>query len=96
MKKLFTLAMITLMAALPMMAQRHNYNSTPSNRYDYERSHSRWIRNYYGKDMYFGYDWWFHLLSDPWFYVGMVAAAAGLGALVAYGLENKKTQQDPQ
>lgn len=49
-----------------------------------------------GKDMYFGYDWWFHLLSDPWFYVGMVAAAAGLGALVAYGLENKKTQQDPQ
>ncbi len=49
-----------------------------------------------GKDMYYGYDWWFHLLSDPWFYVGMVAAAAGLGALVAYGLENKKTQQDPQ
>lgn len=55
MKRFFTLAMIALMAALPMMAQRHNYTSTStSNRYDYERGHSRWIRNYYDKDMYFG------------------------------------------
>ena len=45
MKKLVTLAMVALMAALPMMAQRHNYGPT-NNRYDYERSHSRWIRNY--------------------------------------------------
>ena len=54
MKKFFTLAMIAIMASLPVMAQRHDYGYSSNNRYDYERSHSRWIRNYYGKDMYFG------------------------------------------
>ena len=55
MKKLFSIAMIALMA-LPMMAQRHNYTnpSTTHNRYAYESGRSRWIRNYYDKDMYFG------------------------------------------
>jgi len=54
MKKFLALALVSLIAAMPMMAQRHNYGSVPSNRYDYERSHSRWVKNYYGKDLYFG------------------------------------------
>lgn len=93
MKKLFTLAMIALMAALPMMAQRHNYTSTStSNRYDYERSHSRWIRNYYGKDMYFGLrigPAFSHISGDAITYAGDSKTGLHLGGVVGFEITNR-------
>ena len=93
MKKLFTLAMIALMAALPMMAQRHNYSSsTPSNRYDYERGHSRWIRNYYGKDMYFGMrigPAFSSVSGDAIPYAGGSKTGLHLGGVVGFEITNR-------
>ena len=43
MKRILTLALVALVAAMPLVAQRHNYGPGPGNRYDYERSGSRWI-----------------------------------------------------
>ena len=92
MKKLLTLAMVALMASLPMLAQRHNYGSTPSNRYDYERSHSRWIRNYYGKDMYFGLrigPAFSHVSGDAISYAGDSKTGLHLGGVVGFELTNR-------
>lgn len=92
MKKLFTLAIIALMAALPMMAQRHNYSSTPSNRYDYERSHSRWIRNFYNKDMYFGIrigPAFSHVSGDAISYAGSSKTGLHLGGVVGIEITNR-------
>ncbi|MBP5688877.1 MAG: outer membrane beta-barrel protein [Muribaculaceae bacterium] len=92
MKKLFTLAMIALMAALPMMAQRHNYTSSTSNRYDYERGHSRWIRNYYGKDMYFGLrigPAFSHVSGDAINYAGSAKTGLHLGGVVGFEITNR-------
>ena len=93
MKKLFTLAMIALMAALPMMAQRHNYSSSaPSNRYDYERGHSRWIRNYYGTDMYFGLrigPAFSHISGDAISYAGDSKTGLHLGGVVGFEITNR-------
>lgn len=46
-----------------------------------------------GKDIYYGYDWWFHIMKDPWFYVGMGVAVLGIGSTVAFGIQNKMKQQ---
>ena len=92
MKKLFALAMVALMAAMPMMAQRHNYGSTPSNRYDYERSHSRWIRNYYGKDMYFGVrigPAFSHVSGDAIHNAGSSKTGLHLGGVVGFEITNR-------
>lgn len=92
MKKVLALAMVALMAALPVMAQRHNYGSTPSNRYDYERSHSRWIRNYYGKDMYFGLrigPAFSHVSGDGINYAGSSKTGLHLGGVVGFGITNR-------
>ena len=91
MKKLFALAMVAIMAALPMMAQRHNYSST-SSRYDYERSHSRWIRNYYGKDMYFGLrigPAFSHVSGDGITYAGSSKTGLHLGGVVGFEITNR-------
>ena len=91
MKKLVTLAMVALMAALPMMAQRHNYGPT-NNRYDYERSHSRWIRNYYGKDMYFGIrigPAFSHVSGDGITYAGGSKTGLHLGGVVGFEITNR-------
>lgn len=92
MKKLFTLAMVALMATLPMMAQRHNYGPGPSNRYDYERSSSRWIRNYYGKDMYFGVrigPAFSHVSGDGITYAGSSKTGLHLGGVVGFQITNR-------
>ncbi len=93
MKKIFALVMIALMAALPMMAQRHNYTSTPtSNRYDYERGHSRWIRNYYGKDMYFGLrigPAFSHVGGDAISYASGSKTGLHLGGVVGFEITNR-------
>ena len=93
MKKLFTFTMVALMAVLPMMAQRHSYSSTPSNtRYDYERSHSRWIRNYYGKDMYFGVrigPAFSHVGGDGIDYAGSAKTGLHLGGVVGFQITNR-------
>ncbi|MBR6489813.1 MAG: PorT family protein [Muribaculaceae bacterium] len=91
MKKFFALAMIAIMASLPMMAQRHNYGST-SSRYDYERSHSRWIRNYYGKDMYFGLRIGpaiSHVSGDGITYAGSSKTGLHLGGVVGFEVTNR-------
>ena len=92
MKKLFSFAMVMLMAALPMMAQRHDYGSTPSGRYDYERSHSRWVRNYYGKDMYFGVrigPAFSHVGGDAINYANSSKTGLHLGGVVGFELTNR-------
>ncbi len=92
MKKLISLAMIALMASLPVMAQRHNYGSTPSNRYNYESSHSRWIRNYYGKDMYFGVrigPAFSHVGGDGITYAGSSRTGLHLGGVVGFEITNR-------
>lgn len=91
MKKILVLAMMALMAAMPMMAQRHNYGPT-SNRYDYERPHSRWIRNYYGKDMYFGLrigPAFSHVSGDAIPYAGSSKTGLHLGGVVGFGITNR-------
>ena len=91
MKKLVTLAMVALMAVLPMMAQRHNYGPT-NNRYDYERSHSRWIRNYYGKDMYFGVrigPAFSHVSGDAITYAGSSKTGLHLGGVIGFEITNR-------
>lgn len=47
-----------------------------------------------GKAIYFGQDWPAKLVADPWFYLGIAAAAVGIGALVALSFQNKNEQQD--
>ncbi len=92
MKKFIAFAMVALMAAMPMMAQRHNYGPTPSNRYDYERSHSRWIRNYYGKDMYFGLrigPAFSHVSGDGITYAGSSKTGLHLGGVVGFEITNR-------
>jgi len=92
MKKFIAFAMVALMAAMPMVAQRHNYGPTPSNRYDYERSHSRWIRNYYGKDMYFGLrigPAFSHVSGDGITYAGSSKTGLHLGGVVGFGITNR-------
>lgn len=92
MKKFFTLAMIAIMASLPMMAQRHNYTSSTSNRYDYESSHSRWIRNYYGKDMYFGVrigPAFSHVGGDAIPYASGSKTGLHLGGVVGFEITNR-------
>lgn len=92
MKKLFTFTMVALMAVLPMMAQRHNYSPAPSNRYDYEHSHSRWIRNYYGKDMYFGVrigPAFSHVSGDGITYAGSAKTGLHLGGVVGFEITNR-------
>ncbi len=91
MKKLFALAMVALMAAMPMMAQRHNYGPGP-NRYDYENSHSRWIRNYYGKDMYFGLrigPAFSHVGGDAISYASGSKTGLHLGGVVGFEITNR-------
>ena len=92
MKKILLLAMVALMAAMPMMAQRHDYGSRPSNRYDYERPHSRWIRNYYGKDMYFGLrigPAFSHVSGDGITYAGGSKTGLHLGGVVGFEITNR-------
>jgi len=92
MKKILTLAMIAVMGVLPMMAQRHNYGSVPSNRYDYEHSHSRWLRNYYGKDMYFGLrigPAFSHVGGDGISYAGDTKTGLHLGGVVGFQVTNR-------
>lgn len=92
MKKLFSFAMVMLMAVMPMIAQRHDYGSTPSGRYDYERSHSRWIRNYYGKDMYFGVrigPAFSHVGGDAINYANSSKTGLHLGGVVGFELTNR-------
>lgn len=92
MKKFIAFAMVALMAAMPMVAQRHNYGPTPSNRYDYERSHSRWIRNYYGKDMYFGLrigPAFSHVSGDGITYAGSSKTGLHLGGVVGFEITNR-------
>ncbi len=83
--------MLALMGALPLMAQRHNYTST-SNRYDYENSHSRWIRNYYGKDMYFGLrigPAFSHVGGDAISYADGGRTGLHLGGVVGFEVTNR-------
>ena len=83
--------MIAVMASLPLMAQRHNYSST-SNRYDYERGHSRWIRNYYGKDMYFGLrigPAFSHVSGDALTYANGSKTGLHLGGVVGFEITNR-------
>ena len=47
-----------------------------------------------GKGVYYHYDYLPKLIQDPWFYVGIVAAAVGMGALAALAVQVKKRQQD--
>ena len=92
MKKFIAFAMVALMVAMPMVAQRHNYGPTPSNRYDYERSHSRWIRNYYGKDMYFGLrigPAFSHVSGDGITYAGSSKTGLHLGGVVGFEITNR-------
>ena len=92
MKKLFSFAMVMLMAVMPMIAQRHDYGSTPSGRYDYERSHSRWIRNYYGKDMYFGIrigPAFSHVGGDAISYANSSKTGLHLGGVVGFEITNR-------
>lgn len=42
------------------------------------------------KAKYFGQNWEQKLMNDPWLYVGIVAAALGLGALAGLAVQNKK------
>lgn len=53
MKRFFTLALVVMIAAMPLVAQHHNFGPTPGKRFDYSGS-SSWIKNYYAKDIYFG------------------------------------------
>jgi len=92
MKKFLALAMVALMASMPMMAQRHNYGSTPSNRYDYERPGSRWIRNYYGKNMYFGLrigPAFSHVSGDGISYAGSTKTGLHLGGVAGFQITNR-------
>jgi hypothetical protein len=92
MKKLFAFAMVALMAALPAMAQSHGYYGNSGNRYDYERSHSRWIRNYYGKDMYFGVRIGpaiSHVSGDGISFAGGSKTGLHLGGVVGFELTNR-------
>lgn len=92
MKKLFALAMVALMAALPVMAQSHGYYGNSGNRYDYERGHSRWIRNYYGKDMYFGVRIGpaiSHVSGDGITHAGSTRTGLHLGGVVGFELTNR-------
>lgn len=45
-----------------------------------------------GKALYYRMDWVPELVEDPWFIVGIVAAVAGLAALLVLGLLQKKTK----
>ncbi len=42
-----------------------------------------------GKAQYYGQDWIAKVMEDPWFLVGILAAALGLGALAALAVQNK-------
>lgn len=46
-----------------------------------------------GKSIYYGYNWYAELAEDPWFYVGIAAAAVGLIALVAMAVQRKKNSR---
>ena len=92
MKRILTLALVALVAAMPLVAQRHNYGPGPGNRYDYERSGSRWIRNYYGKDMYFGLrigPAFSHVGGDAISYAGGGKTGLHLGAVVGFEITNR-------
>lgn len=92
MKRFLTLAMVAMIAAMPLVAQRHNYGPTPSNRYDYERNSSRWIRNYYGKDIYFGLrigPAFSHVSGDGISYAGSTKTGLHLGGVVGFEITNR-------
>lgn len=90
MKRFLTLALVALIAAMPLMAQRHSYG--PTSRYDYERGSSRWIRNYYGKDIYFGVrigPAFSHVSGDGINYAGSSKTGLHLGGVVGFGITNR-------
>ena len=92
MKKILLLAMAAFMAAVPMMAQRHNYGSTPNTRHDYEYGKSRWIRNYYDKDMYFGVrigPAFSHVSGDAITFAGSSKTGLHLGGVVGFEITNR-------
>ncbi|MBQ2563137.1 MAG: PorT family protein [Muribaculaceae bacterium] len=92
MKRILTLALVALVAAMPLVAQRHNYGPGPGNRYDYERSGSRWIRNYYGKDLYFGLrigPAFSHVSGDAIDYASSSKTGLHLGGVVGFGITNR-------
>lgn len=43
-----------------------------------------------GKAFYYGYDWVAKLVEDPWFIVGIIAAAVGVLSLIILGCLQKK------
>lgn len=51
-----------------------------------------------GKAFYYHIDWLKEVATDPWFYVGMVAAAGGIVSLIASGIQykNMKRQETPE
>lgn len=46
-----------------------------------------------GKSFYFGMDWVVELMEDTWFYVGILVAAVGMGALIAMAVQNRKNSR---
>lgn len=46
-----------------------------------------------GKSIYYGFDWYAELAEDPWFYVGILAAAAGLISLAAMAIQRRKNSR---
>ena len=51
-----------------------------------------------GKAYYYRYGvgWQAEVLEDPWFYVGMAAAAIGAGSLVAFLVSQKQKKPDEE
>ncbi len=46
-----------------------------------------------GKAFYYHQEWIPKLMEDPWFYVGIVATAFGLGSLAALAVQNKQSRE---
>ena len=47
-----------------------------------------------GKAFYYGQDWLAELVEDPWFLIGILVTAIGLGALAGMAVQNKKSGED--
>lgn len=45
------------------------------------------------KAIYYGQNWVTKLMEDPWFFVGILAAALGLGSLTALAVQNRKNSR---
>ena len=46
-----------------------------------------------GKAFYYHIDWLNELVTDPWFYVGMAAAAGGIVSLIARSIQFRKSNR---